>query len=160
MKRRFGIAQALLNDPKILIVDEPTAGLDPEERIRFHNLLSELAEERIVLLSTHIVADVEAICTNVAVLNNGNLIFHGTIDTLQKLAEYKVYLVEADKKELENLKKKYRLINIQSDGATVICRLISDVELLEPFQLCSPTVEDSYMYLLDKYEGGTTNAAI
>ena len=80
MKRRFGIAQALLNDPKILIIDEPTAGLDPEERLRFYNLLSELAVERIILLSTHIASDIEATCSKAAVLSSGTVVFEGQIE--------------------------------------------------------------------------------
>ncbi len=80
MKRRLGIAQALLNDPKVLIVDEPTAGLDPEERIRFRNLLCELASEKIVILSTHIVEDIEKTCKNIAVLNEGEIIYSGLLE--------------------------------------------------------------------------------
>ena len=91
MKRRFGIAQALLNDPKILIIDEPTAGLDPEERLRFYNLLSELAVERIILLSTHIASDIEATCSKAAVLSSGTVVFEGQIEKLLQLGNGKVY---------------------------------------------------------------------
>ena len=87
MRRRLGIAQAILHDPQVLIVDEPTAGLDPEERVRFRNLLCELAQERIVILSTHIVGDIEATCENIAVLNQGTLLFSGTVTELLGEAE-------------------------------------------------------------------------
>ena len=100
MKRRLGIAQALLNDPKVLIVDEPTAGLDPEERIRFRNLLCDVAEERIVILSTHIVGDIEATCENLAILNEGSILYCGTVSDLLDTAKGKVFSKTVDKREL------------------------------------------------------------
>ena len=100
MKRRFGIAQALLNDPKILIIDEPTAGLDPEERLRFYNLLSELAVERIILLSTHIASDIEATCSKAAVLSSGTVVFEGQIEKLLQPGNGKVYTTTILQNEL------------------------------------------------------------
>ena len=90
MRRRLGIAQAIIHDPKVIVVDEPTAGLDPEERVRFRNLLCEIARDRIVILSTHIVGDIEATCENIAVLNQGNILFQGTVSELLQMVEGKV----------------------------------------------------------------------
>ena len=107
MKRRLGIAQALLHNPQILIVDEPTAGLDPEERIRFRNLLSDFSDGRIVILSTHIASDIESTCQNVAVLNKGNILFHGSTETLRKQADHKVYLITVPKSLDKPIKEHY-----------------------------------------------------
>ena len=110
MKRRFGIAQALLNHPEVLIIDEPTAGLDPEERLRFYNLLSELALDKIILLSTHIVSDIEAACSKVAVLCSGNVIFEGEMEALLQISSGKIYTVSFPQNELEFFKRQYHMI--------------------------------------------------
>lgn len=151
MKRRFGIAQALLNDPKILIVDEPTASLDPEERIRFSNLLSELAQDRIILLSTHIASDIEASCSSVAILNHGEIIFQGSISNLLESAKGKVYTTEITQQELIEFKQKYKVINMHQNGMKIACRFISDTIPKVDCVQCEPTVEDSYICMLKNY---------
>lgn len=154
MKRRFGIAQALLNNPQILIIDEPTAGLDPEERIRFYNLLSELAMDRIILLSTHIASDIEATCSNVAVLSSGTVIFEGQIENLLQLGAEKVYTTTIIQDELNQFKKKYRVISIHQNGTDISCRFLSNTSPQKEWVSCQPTIEDSYMYLLSSFKQG------
>ena len=149
MKRRLGIAQALLNDPKVLIVDEPTAGLDPEERVTFRNLLSELAEDRIVILSTHIVGDIEATCEDIAILNDGKVIYDGTVDWLLKSAYGRVFTFTGDRKELPGLKRDLSVTSLHTQGEKVTIRFLADADVAGA-KPCEPNIEDAYMLYLNE----------
>ena len=148
MRRRLGIAQAILHDPKILIVDEPTAGLDPEERVRFRNLLCGIAQDRIVILSTHIVGDVEATCENIGILNEGELIYQGTVEQLLNMAEGRVYTAEISRLELGTLQEMYPVTSILTVGNSATVRFISDVPPVFQAERCRAGVEDAYLYLM------------
>jgi ABC-2 type transport system ATP-binding protein len=148
MKQRVGIAQALLNDPQLLIVDEPTVGLDPEERVRFRNLLSDLSVERIVILSTHIVSDVEATATHIALVNKGQLLREDAPENLLKELEGKVWEWTVASNDLPALKQKYIVSGTirKSDGVQV--RVVSDSQPEAEAQYVSPNLEDAYLYFI------------
>jgi len=153
MKQRVGIAQALLNDPQLLIVDEPTAGLDPEERVRFRNLLSELSGERIVILSTHIVSDVEATATDIALIAQGTLVAHATPEALLQLVEGKVWEWVVASTELNAAKQRFLVSSTtrRSDGVHV--RVLGE-EPPQGAQPVAPNLEDAYLYCLNQHRAG------
>ncbi len=148
MKQRVGIAQALLNDPQLLIVDEPTAGLDPEERVRFRNLLSDLSGERIVILSTHIVSDVEATSTHMALLNKGQLLRESAPENLLMEIENKVWEWTIHSDDLPALKLKHIISGTirRSDGVRV--RVVSQSKPDANAQTVSPSLEDAYLFFI------------
>lgn len=154
MRRRLGIAQALLHEPKVLIVDEPTAGLDPEERVRFRNLLSETAKDRVVILSTHIVGDVEATCEDIAVLNKGCVLFQGTVTELLEEASGRIYSARVSRMELENIRNSYTVTSMMMQGNHACVRLIADEKPFADAQVCEANVEDAYMYLMQEERRG------
>jgi ABC-type multidrug transport system ATPase subunit len=148
MKQRVGIAQALLNDPQLLIVDEPTVGLDPEERVRFRNLLSDLSGERIVILSTHIVSDVEATATRIALINRGKLLCEAAPEELLRELEGKVWEWCVSSDDLTALKRKHIVSGTirKSDGIQV--RVVSVAPPEAQAKPVSPNLEDAYLYFI------------
>lgn len=153
MLRRAGIAQAMLNDPKILILDEPTAGLDPNERIRFRNLLSELAENRLVLLSTHIVSDVEYIANEILLMKEGKILHNGTAAELLETMEEGVWKCYVNKSEVEKYMRKYKISNMKSEAHDVELRIISAKKPMRDAELVEANLEDLFLYYFGEKAG-------
>jgi ABC-type multidrug transport system ATPase subunit len=147
MKRRVGIAQAMLNDPEILVMDEPTAGLDPGERVRFRNFISEFSQDRIVLISTHIVSDIEFIATRNAIMKAGKVIDVGTTDELVREIDGKVWSATIPIGDLSRCEKRLRIINQRSeDYGKVSIRYLSETPEIEGATIESPRLEDLYLW--------------
>lgn len=148
MRQRFGVAQALLGDPKIIIVDEPTAGLDPEERNRFNNLLSEIGENIIVILSTHLVEDVRHLCSKMAIINKGQLLTHGEPETLIQQINGKVWKKRIDKKELADYQTHFKLISTQLQAGKLSIKVYANEKPSNSFEQIPADLEDAYFITL------------
>lgn len=159
MKRRAGIAQAMLNDPKILILDEPTAGLDPNERIRFRNLISELSEDRLVLLSTHIVSDIEYIANEIWLMKDGEILHKGSIDELINSMTETVWECLVPKNRVSDFMEKYKISNMKSEINQVMLRIISHEKPVENAMRVEASLEDVFLYYFGE-KAGDENAAL
>ncbi|MCB1670063.1 MAG: ABC transporter ATP-binding protein [Gammaproteobacteria bacterium] len=148
MKQRFGIAQALIGDPQLVIVDEPTAGLDPEERRRFHNLLADISEETVVILSTHIVEDVSDLCSKMAIMGNGRILMAGEPGQVIEQLAGSVYSKIVDRQELENYEAEYKVLFSTLVGGRSRLHIVSEQDPGNGFQAASASLEDVYFSIL------------
>ena len=147
-QRRVGIAQAMLNDPEVLILDEPTSDLDPGERVRFRNLLSEFARDRIVLISTHIVSDIEYIAAENAIMKDGKLIDVGTTEQLLRAVEGKVFTALVPDGLLDRVEREVRVVSLKNEGGgRTLVRYVADAPLLDGSEIAEPRLEDLYLWL-------------
>ena len=153
MKQRVGIAQALLNNPKVLILDEPTAGLDPKERVHLRNLLADYAGNKIVILSTHIVSDIEAIADEVLLMKDGKFIQQGTVPQLVQKAEGKVWELSVPEQDARKWEAETTVANFRHEGKQVVLRIISGTKPAEQAVPCEATLEDLYLYYFGAEEG-------
>lgn len=150
MRQRFGIAQALIGNPKLIIVDEPTAGLDPLERNRFHNLLSELGEDAVVILSTHIVDDVVNLCTNMAVFNDGRVVVQGHPQALSSSLDNKIFRKRIEKNEIDSYQAEYTVLSTYLRSGNLNVNIYSDMHPGDGFEPVNNNLEDFYFYSINQ----------
>jgi ABC-type multidrug transport system ATPase subunit len=150
MRQRFGIAQALLGNPKLIIVDEPTAGLDPQERNRFHNILSEIGEQVIVILSTHIVDDVKTLCNQMVVMNRGTILLEGTPRETVEAIQGKIWKATINKEELPNYKKEFNVISHYNNEGKMTVHVFADAQPSSSFVATEADLEDVYFSNIGK----------
>ena len=155
MKQRLGIAQALINDPELVIVDEPTAGLDPEERVRFRNILSEVGLGRLVILSTHIVSDIESIANRIAIMHAGSLVALETPEALLRSASGMVWQAVLPSRELEAARKRFRVSTVVRKADGVHLRIVNSVKPLPEAKPAEPNLEEAFLYRLGRHEQRT-----
>lgn len=146
MKQRLGIAQAMLNNPNLIVLDEPTAGLDPKERVRFRNLISDFSKNNIVILSTHITSDVEYIADKIFLIKNGKIDIDGTVEELNNSMNGKVWKCILPYNNIEVMQKKYCVVNIKNESNLVELRVVSDTMPCSEAETVSATLEDLYLY--------------
>jgi ABC-2 type transport system ATP-binding protein len=150
MRQRFGIAQSLIGNPKLVIVDEPTAGLDPGERNRFYNILSEIGENIIVILSTHIVQDVRELCTRMAIMNDGKVLFSGNTDDALLAVKGKVWEKKVEKTELPTYQAEYKIVSNKLVGGKPLIHVFSETDLNNGFLRAEETLEDVFFAKLNQ----------